>query len=102
MCARMQPLASVFTAALRAAPLALQIESDDNGGVVARALVLARQLVDDAGADARLQRVADQDVVDAQPLVLAERQVAVVPPAPALGRLLEQAEGVVQAQADEL
>jgi len=35
-------------------------------------------------------------VVDAQALVLAERQVAVVPPAPALGRLLEQAEGVDQ------
>jgi hypothetical protein len=40
-------------------------------------------------------------VVDAQPLVLAEGQVAVVPPAPALRRLLEQAEGVVQAQPDQ-
>jgi hypothetical protein len=48
------------------------------------------------------QRLADQDVVDAQALVLAEGQVAVVPPAPALGRLLEEAEGVVQAQPSRL
>ncbi len=70
--------------------------------MVAGTLVLARGLVDDAGADARLEGVADQDVVDAQALVLAEGQVAVVPPAPGLGRLLEQAEGVGQAQLQQL
>jgi hypothetical protein len=59
---------------------------------------LRGSLVDAAGPDARPQGLADQDVVDAQALVLAEGQVAVVPPAPALGRLLEQPEGVVQAE----
>ncbi len=37
-------------------------------------------------------------MVDAQTLVLAEGQVAVVPPAPGLGRLVEQPEGVNHAQ----
>jgi hypothetical protein len=64
-------------------------------------LVLARQLVDAAGLHAAAQRFADQDVVDAQALVLAEGQVAVVPPAPALGRLLEEAEGILQTQAGQ-
>ena len=73
----------------------------DHRRVVAGPLVLARQLVDDAGRDLRLQRLADQDVVDAQPLVLAEGQVAVVPPAPALRRLLEQPEGVDQPQVEQ-
>jgi hypothetical protein len=62
--------------------------------VIAGPFVLARQLVDAAGLHLRPQRLADQDVVDAQALVLAEGQVAVVPPAPALGRLLEEPEGV--------
>ena len=51
-----------------------------------------------AGADARLQRLADEDVVDAQAWFLRNARFAVVPPAPALGRLLERREGVVQAE----
>mmetsp|Transcript_5519 Transcript_5519/g.13313 ORF Transcript_5519/g.13313 Transcript_5519/m.13313 type:complete len:260 (+) Transcript_5519:2398-3177(+) len=70
--------------------------------MVAGPLVLARQLVDLAGGDSGLERIADQDVVDAQALVLAEGQVAIVPPAPALGRLFEEAEGIGQPKAEKL
>ena len=70
--------------------------------MVARALVLARCLVDDAGLHRRPQRFADQHQVDAQALVLAEREVAVVPPGPRLRRLLEQAEGIDEAERDQL
>jgi hypothetical protein len=73
--------------------------------VVAGPLVLARQLVDACrpvtDVAAACSASADQDVVDAQALVLAEGQVAVVPPAPALGRLLEQPEGIHQAQPEQ-
>ena len=52
-------------------------------------------------AHLRSQRLAHQQVVDPQPLVLAEGEVAVVPPRPGLGRLLEQPERVPQSQPDE-
>src|SRR6185312_7605568 len=75
------------------------LDLDRHRRVVAGALELALRLVDRAGAHAGAQRLADQDMVDAQALVLAEREVAVIPPTPELGRLLQQAEGIVQAQA---
>src|SRR6218665_1623304 len=83
----------------RAPPLLAQF--DDHRRMVAGPFVLARELVDHAGAHQGLQRRADQDVVDAQALVLAEGQVAVVPPAPALRRLLEQAECVDEAEFEQ-
>ena len=45
--------------------------------------------------------IAYQDVVDAQALVLPEREIAIVPPAPTACRLLKEPKCVVQAQSYE-
>nr|GFD59095.1 hypothetical protein [Tanacetum cinerariifolium] len=52
-----------------------------------------------AGRAALRQAWRKQDVVDAQAAVAAEGHLAVVPPAVLLFRLVEQAEGVAEAQA---
>src|ERR1700748_2321956 len=77
------------------------VDLDHHRRMVAGPLQLALRLVDRARAHAGAQRLAHKDVIEAQALVLAEREIAVVPPAPELGRLIEQAEGVVQAEADQ-
>jgi hypothetical protein len=63
---------------------------------------LARRLVDDAGAAGRRKRRRQQDMVDAQAAVEPEAHLPVVPPRVELGRLLEQAEGIDQAEFDKL
>jgi hypothetical protein len=57
--------------------------------MVARSLVFAWDFVDVASTDLGAQRITHQNVIDAQALVFAKRQVAVIPPTPALGGLVE-------------
>jgi len=70
--------------------------------MIAGTFVLARLPVDRARLDARAQRFAGQDDVDAQALVPAKGQVAVIPPAPALGWLFEQPERIRQPEGTQL
>jgi hypothetical protein len=72
-----------------------------HGRMVTGPFVLARQLVDAASAHTAAQRLTDEDVINTQALVLAEGQVAVVPPAPGLRGLIKQPKGVHQS-ADKL
>ena len=69
--------------------------------MVARALVLTWSLVDDAGLGHWFERMADKDVVNAQPAIATKAHVAVIPPRKTLGWLLEQAEAVVQPQRNQ-
>src|SRR5471032_1499700 len=69
--------------------------------MVGRLFPLARHPVDDAGAAARYQGWREQNMVDAQALVQAKAQLAVIPPAERFVRLLEQAEGVGQADVEQ-
>ena len=62
---------------------------------------LARHAVDGAGDAALGQRFRQQDVVDAQPLVLLVAQLPVIPPAERFLRLLEHAERIGQPQLDQ-
>jgi hypothetical protein len=50
----------------------------------------------------RRKRRRQQDVVDAQAAIEAEAHLPVIPPRVELGRLLEQAEGIGQAEVDKL
>src|SRR5574344_3031058 len=69
--------------------------------VVAGLLVLAGCAVNVAGAGLWFERIADQDVVNAQAAVFLETQHAVIPPRKTFFRLLKQAKTVVQPQAQQ-
>jgi DNA-binding NtrC family response regulator len=61
----------------------------------------AGDAVDPAGLDQRFERLAHQNVVDAQAAVLLVAQHSVVPPAVAFLGLVKHAKAVGQAQADQ-
>src|SRR5690606_13174569 len=74
---------------------------DEYRGVVAGPFPAARVAVDAGGGAARLQRVADQHQVDPQSPAALERGQPVIPPAVVAGLVVEQAEAVVQAEAEQ-
>jgi hypothetical protein len=59
--------------------------------MVARTVVFAGQFVNHAGRDGVFQRMAYQNMVNPQAFVFPKTKVAVIPPAIALGGLLEKA-----------
>ncbi len=69
--------------------------------VVRRLLALALVAVDAACGAARGQRRRQQDVVDAQAVVLGECKLAIVPPAERRRRLVEQAKAVLEARGEK-
>ena len=70
--------------------------------MVGRSFKAARFLVDVTGQAGVGKGGAREDQVDTQPPVSAERSGTVVPPAEAVGVLLEQAESVGHAQIENL
>src|SRR5262245_58038692 len=74
---------------------------DEYGCVVRRLLALARVAVDAARDTALGERGREQDVIDAQAVVLREREHAVVPPRERHRRLLEESEAVVQSDVEQ-
>ncbi len=73
-------------------------EVDDHRRVIGRPLALARVAVDAAGRAARREGGREQDVVDAQTVVLRKRELPVVPPAERLLRLREHPEAVLHTE----
>ena len=69
--------------------------------MVAGPLVLARHLVNHAGAHLRLEGITDQNVVDAHASVAGERKAAVVPPGKAFLGVVKQPVGIMQAQRNQ-
>src|SRR5215207_948999 len=74
------PSPSAVCERLRAAVRRSYVEFQDDGGMVAGLVPLARHAIDDAALRPRHQGLAHQDMVDAQPAVLLVAQHAVVPP----------------------
>ena len=70
--------------------------------MVAGLLPFAGRAVDDAAAHAGLERIADEDVVNAQPAVLLVAEHPVVPPGIALLGLRKHPECIAQAEREQL